>query len=52
VTDEQQGDRARDISHGDLREIAANSITGLDEAVRTLDCCQVTGHTEVIYMPD
>jgi hypothetical protein len=32
VTDEQQGDGARDISHGDLRKIAANSITRLDQA--------------------
>src|SRR5206468_5145219 len=31
VTDEQQGDRARDISHGDLRKIGVNSISGLDE---------------------
>lgn len=35
-TDEQQGDHSRSISHGDLRKIVANSITGLDEAVRTL----------------
>src|SRR6266436_8228567 len=31
VTDQQQGDGARDISHGDLRKITANSITRLDE---------------------
>src|SRR6266851_9655140 len=31
VTDEQQDDGARDASHGDLRKIAANSITGSDD---------------------
>src|ERR1700737_1361116 len=32
VTDEQQGDRSRDISHSKLRgNFAANSISGLDQ---------------------
>src|SRR6266851_5926275 len=31
VTGEQQDDGTRDASHGDLRKIAANSITGSDD---------------------
>jgi hypothetical protein len=51
--DKQQDDRAGDISHGDLRKIAANSITGLDEGgPNPGDCCRVTGLSEVIHMPD
>src|SRR5882724_1585090 len=49
VTDEQQGDGARDISHGDLRKIAAILSANSTRAVRSLsDCCRVTGYSDVI----